>query len=129
MHLYKFVIVGAGGFIGASSRYFVEKLLSDFGQTIKFPLGTFCVNLVGCFLIGLLGYFFVTRSDFNTDYRLFLAVGILGGFTTFSSFGFEIFMLLKAERANIAFIYALLSLVLGVLLIWLGFSLAKLIFQ
>ena len=91
----KILIVGIGGFIGSVFRYllgsWVSRLLSD----PEFPYGTFAANILGCLIIGFLGGIFSLRQGFTPETRLFLFVGILGGFTTFSSFGYETFLLLN----------------------------------
>jgi CrcB protein len=119
-----FLWVGMGGAVGAMLRYglgiVVLRLLPA-----NFPWGTLGVNLIGSLLIGLLaGIFVETMGPHHTGW-LFLAVGILGGFTTFSTFGLDqVFMLLKAEYFK-AFVYVAVSVVGGLALTGLGFFVGK----
>jgi CrcB protein len=88
----KLLLVGAGGAIGAVSRYLVAGWFQRLVET--FPLGTLAVNILGCILIGVLGGVFVGPGALREGYRLFLLVGLLGGFTTFSTFSAETMALL-----------------------------------
>jgi len=87
----------------------------------RFPVGTFLVNVVGCLVIGILAGLAVKIDFFTPDARLFLFTGLLGGFTTFSAFGLETFHLLRRAEYLVAGGYILLSIVVGVLMLWLGF--------
>lgn len=90
------VLVGAGGALGSVGRYTVAQWLGGIGDGLL-PWGTLAVNLIGSFLLGIVvGY--VDRGALNNPLRLFLAVGLLGGFTTFSLFSYENLELLRAER-------------------------------
>lgn len=90
----KIVMAGLGGFIGSAARYWMSNLTYRFwGQ--DFPYGTLVVNVLGCLLIGFLMTFFEERFLVNPNLRIFLTIGILGGFTTFSTFSFETVALLK----------------------------------
>lgn len=97
----------------------VQKLSNDW----MFPIGTFSVNMLGCFVIGLLAKLSESKGLFQGDTRLFLFVGILGGFTTFSAFGYESFQLLRDGQYLQAFLNATLQVILGLLFVWLGFIL------
>ena len=82
------MVAGLGGFIGSAARFWISSLTYRYlGQ--DFPYGTLLVNVVGSFLIGFLMAFFEDRFTISPDLRIFLTIGILGGFTTFSSFGNE----------------------------------------
>ncbi len=114
--------VGLGGSIGSILRYLISVAVSS-RWAGNFPYGTLAVNVMGSFLIG---YFFSlaeNRIQFSPPVFLFLTTGLLGGFTTFSAFGLETFDLLKEGRTLIALIYALFSLIFGVLAVYLGRSL------
>ena len=117
-----FLFVGIGGGIGSMARYGVGLLVGKFtGQ--QFPLATFSINIIGCFIIGIL-YGIFQRNSWLTDTGwLIAATGFCGGFTTFSSFALENVMLNKNQLMSTALIYTLLSVVLGILLcragIWL----------
>ena len=115
-------LVGLGGLIGSIGRYKLSGLLLHNAPDWRFPLGTFAVNIIGCFVIGLLAGW-AEKYSLNSDLRVFLFPGILGGFTTFSAFGFETFTLLRRGDWHMAFFYVILSVVFGLLLVWLGFKL------
>lgn len=115
------LLVACGGAIGASLRYGAGFLISK-PQSL-FPWTTWGVNLVGCLLAGIFFAFTLRYPILQQETRLFLMVGILGGFTTFSSFGLETFQLLRQDQLLIALLYAVSSVVCGVLLLALGFYL------
>lgn len=122
------VLVAVGGALGAVARFAAQRGLGEWLGNVRFPLPILFINLLGCFLIGIT--MTVLQSDepaspFRLRWVLFLVAGFLGSFTTFSTFGFEIWTLIKAERLLTAMIYATGSVVLGVLAVWLGSSVAK----
>jgi CrcB protein len=115
--------IGAGSFIGGILRY----LLSQFIQTkflSTFPFGTLSVNIIGCLAIGLI-YGLSDRGNLTQEWRLFLATGICGGFTTFSSFSNETFGLLRDGQYLYALTYILVSIIFGLLATFAGFSIIK----
>lgn len=115
--------VAAGGAIGSAGRYLVGLwALGQMGPT-RFPIGTFLVNLIGCLIVGVLAGLAVKYSAFSEQLRLFLFVGLAGGFTTFSAFGLETFELIRREQWMLTLIYVGGSLLLGVLMVALGFLL------
>ena len=91
---------------------------------VKFPWGTFFVNLLGCLLVGLVAGFIEKLSAYNAEFRLLLITGFLGGFTTFSAFGLETVSLLKAGHSGLGLLYAFSSLLLGGALVLLGLKLS-----
>ena len=106
------LIIALGGALGAVSRFLLGNGLSRaLGSAL--PYGTFVINIVGCFAMGLLMTIIVDREMIPAAWRLFLCVGFLGGFTTFSSFGYEALMLLTEGRMLAALAYAGGSVVLG----------------
>lgn len=117
------ILVGIGGFIGSALRYLISHLMSVQWQTV-FPYGTFFVNLAGSFILGLVISYTFTHN-FSQEIRLLLAVGFCGSFTTFSSFSYEFMSLLQNGHTGYAFLYAFGSLILGFLLVGLGFYLGK----
>lgn len=117
--------VALGGAVGAVLRFVTASwVVTQWPR--HFYLGTFTVNIIGCLLIGLLSGLFLLRSDLPIELRGGLIIGLLGGFTTFSSFSLELLKLFESGRHNEAFAYLLCSLVGGVLAVWAGFALAPL---
>ena len=88
------LIVGLGGFIGSILRYWLSGLTHRWVQE-AFPAGTLVVNVLGCFVLGAVMYLAEYREFFSAESRLFLTIGVLGGFTTFSTFGYETFALIR----------------------------------
>ena len=118
------LIAGLGGFMGTCLRYLTGRLchLWELGG---FPLGTFVVNIVGSFIIdALLGL--AERNNFITPtMNVLLVTGFCGGFTTFSSFADDIFLLMQQRNWTIFAIYTSLSIILGVFFVWIGRSAVK----
>ncbi|MGE3797102.1 MAG: fluoride efflux transporter CrcB [Thermomicrobiales bacterium] len=105
--------IGLGGFLGANARYFLGRaILERYGAT--FPWGTFAVNLIGSLLIGVIMESLGERMIVNPAYRLFLVVGFLGGFTTFSAFAFETASLLEDDKFARAGAYVLGSNIIAI---------------
>ena len=117
------LVVGLGGFIGAVARYKLGGWVLHHTADWRFPLSTFLVNAIGCLVIGLLAGLATRQHLFSPDLRLFLFPGILGGFTTFSAFGYETFFLIRKGQSHVALSYVLLSVICGLVLVWLGFKL------
>jgi fluoride exporter len=90
-----------------------------------FPLATFLVNIIGSFIIGLVFAYALRSETFAANWRLFLAAGICGGFTTFSAFSLESMVMLQQQRIGMFFFYVIGSLLLGLAATWLGYSLMK----
>ncbi|MCP2042162.1 fluoride efflux transporter CrcB [Pontibacter sp. HSC-36F09] len=116
--------IGAGSFIGGVGRYLLSQLIQTKNLT-QFPVGTMVVNIVGCFLIGLV-FGFAAKGNLPDEWRLFLATGILGGFTTFSAFSLESITLLQNGQTGQAILYILASVLLGLLATFAGMWLVKL---
>jgi CrcB protein len=112
-------IVFIGGGLGSVLRFSVGKLFIS--SLSKFPMATFLVNIIGCFLIGLLVAYF-SKSE-NSFYKLLLITGFCGGFTTFSTFSNETILLLKNNQIILAAIYIISSLLLGLLATFVGYIL------
>lgn len=116
--------VGAGGALGSTARYLVELAV----PTVPgFPWPTFTVNIVGSFVLGLLMVYLLDVWPPRRELRLFLTTGIIGGFTTFSSFATEVALQLRAGGIALADAYALSSLVAGVAAVWAGVMTARLV--
>lgn len=119
------LIVGAGGFLGAISRFLVSGFINKNFDPIVFPYGTLIVNISGCLIFGFLGGFAELKGYFSFETRLFFFVGILGSYTTFATFGFETLMLIKQEHYLSAFGNVFLQLFAGIIAVWLGFTISK----
>jgi fluoride exporter len=118
------LFIGTGGFLGSISRYLASRFLQN-NFPSAFPYGTFFVNITGCFLIGLI-YGFSERSSLLTPgWKMFLAVGFCGGFTTFSTFANENLALLRDGDFFHFFIYTGLSVFLGIAATFSGVLLTK----
>lgn len=120
------IIVGTGGFIGTVMRYllqvFIEnKLLSTF------PMATMIANIIGSFIIGVV-FALAEKSLMNSDWRIFMSVGICGGFTTFSAFAFNNFNMIKEHTWNQLFLNIGGTMILGILAVYLGIILVREIF-
>jgi CrcB protein len=120
----KFIVIGLGGGLGAVLRYGLSGLVQYWSKSINFPYGTLAVNLLGCLLIGLLTGLAETRSLFSPETRLFIFVGFLGGFTTFSTFGNETFNLILSRESFLAALNLSAHIVLGISMVWVGRILA-----
>jgi CrcB protein len=116
--------IGLGGFAGAVLRYLVSGWVQDRSGSIAIPFGTAAVNLSGCFIIGILTFLVESRSYFSVETRAFVLIGLLGSFTTFSTFGSETLMLIRSGRMDIAALYSGGQVVVGVMMVWLGRLLA-----
>lgn len=124
--LLNIILVGAGGFIGSVARYLIY--LSMKPQNSTFPVGTLTVNVVGCFLIGLLAAYAERSLPARSSLVLFLSTGLLGGFTTFSAFGLETVTMIRDRQLTLAITYVFLSLLLGLSAVFLGKFLSRLPF-
>jgi CrcB protein len=124
----KFLLVAIGGGVGAVLRYWLSSVVNQAAGFHAFPFGTVVVNLIGSFVIGLLAGIF-ERMVVPQDLRIFLLTGILGGFTTFSSFGLETALLFRDEKNGLAVANIIVSNAMGVTMVVLGFMLSNLILR
>jgi CrcB protein len=118
------LVVGAGGFLGASARYALGGLVYRLASP-SFPWATLLVNVSGCFAIGLLAVLAGERGPVGPTGRLFWMVGVLGGFTTFSSFGYETLSLAREGSYTLAAASAVGQVVLGLTAVWAGAVVAR----
>jgi len=119
------LLVGTGGFLGAVARYAVSGAVHRFSGFAAFPYGTLVVNLTGCAAIGLLAGWAETRQFLGPEARLFLLIGVLGSFTTFSTFGYETLALLRDGAAIRAVANILLHVGVGIVAVWGGLTLSR----
>ncbi len=118
------LIVGLGGGIGSALRYFTSVAIHKFyGST--FPLATFVVNSVGCFIFGLLFAYFSKHAEQSEQLRFFLITGFCGGYTTFSTFSAENFHLIESGNYFIPAINITVSVLFGILAVFIGMVLVK----
>jgi CrcB protein len=120
----KFLLAGAGGFLGSVLRYSVTGFVQGASRSLHFPYGTLAVNLSGCFAIGFLAQLAETRGIFTAETRTLVFVGVLGGFTTFSAFGNETINLWREGDSGAALINIAAHLVLCLGAVWLSRALA-----
>lgn len=119
-----FFLIGIGGFIGSVSRYYSQQVISKIFSS-ALPYGTLIVNIVGCFLIGII-YGLSERGNLLTpEWRLFLATGICGGFTTFSTFSYESIRLIQDGEFFILSLYVAISIIIGFAATYLGMLIIK----
>ncbi|PZU79717.1 MAG: fluoride efflux transporter CrcB [Chryseobacterium sp.] len=116
------IYIFLGGGFGSVLRFLISNYTQKLWNINTFPMGTFVVNISGCFLIGILSAYFL-KVD-NTLKYLFIT-GICGGYTTFSTFSAENFSLFQNGSYEILILYALLSLIIGILMVFLGFQIVK----
>lgn len=120
----KLILIAVFGALGTLSRYGLQTLFQAKLGT-DFPYGTFVINLSGCFFLGLLGQFTLNRLVLSPEWRIAIAVGFFGGYTTFSSFGWETAKLLETGEWLRACVYVLASVLFGLLLSVAGIRLAN----
>jgi len=116
-----FLLVGLGGAIGAMLRFSVVRAMPLGG----WPFGTFLVNLLGGFAMGVLVGWLAARGPGGEPLRLLLGVGVLGGFTTFSAFSLDLWLMFERGDFVLALAYALASVVVSVLALWAGLMLVR----
>jgi fluoride exporter len=119
--------VGIGSFVGGVLRYLLSNWVHKILDNPWFPYGTLAVNGIGCLMIGFLAGLAENRSVFTAEARLFIFIGILGGFTTFSSFALETFSLARNAQNAAAAMNIALELILGLMSVWIGNVLARLL--
>ncbi len=114
------LLIGTGGFIGSVLRYMVSGYVQQATKSIGFPYGTLAVNIIGCFIIGFLAQLVESHGVFTSESRLFVFAGLLGGFTTFSSFGNETLNLARDSQLVNALANIGANVGIGLLAVWLG---------
>jgi CrcB protein len=115
----KYLIVLLGGAIGSLARYLTGTAIMN-RYPGRFPLGTVIVNVTGCFLIGAIMTLLTQKTAPHPNWRLFLVVGFLGGYTTFSSFAWETYIAARDGSPWVGLFNVITSVILGYLAVWLG---------
>ena len=118
------ILVGIGGMAGSIARYLTATYFSRLFPS-TFPCGTFAVNIIGCLFIGIIFGLAERYSWFTSDWRIFLATGFCGGYTTFSAFALENVQLLQQSNYFSFALYSIASFTLGLLAVFVGMSLGK----
>ncbi len=120
------LLVALGGAVGSVARYKLSGWVLHHTTNWTFPAGTFAVNVIGCLVAGVLAGLAEKHGFLSPDTRLLLFTGVLGGFTTFSAFGLETMFLLKRGDIWVAGANIVLSVLVGLLALWLGLGFASL---
>ena len=119
------VYVGVGGFVGSIGRYLVAGAVYQIFPNSYFPSGTAVVNIIGCFLIGFLSGLTELRQLLSPEVRIFLLIGLLGGFTTFSTFGYETIASLRSGQFLPALSNVLIQVIVGLSAVWIGYNITR----
>jgi len=120
------LIIFFGGGAGSVTRYL---LINYFNKIIpnSIPYGALLINLIGSLIIGIIYYFITTKLLLNEQLKVFLTIGFLGGFTTFSTFNLDFFKLIESGNLSLAIIYAAITFIGTIALFYIGYNFAKLI--
>ena len=121
------LFVGVGGFFGSIGRYLLSGAVYQLFPNLHFPIGTTVVNVSGCLLIGFISALVEVRNLLSPEVRVFLLIGVLGGFTTFSTFGYETIALLRDGAFFSGLANVLIQVVVGISAVWLGYNVVRLI--
>ena len=119
----KYLLIAAGGALGSMARYLVGSTVSDRLEG-RLPYGTLIVNLTACLIIGFTSTYLGRRVDLNPAWRYFIPVGFIGAYSTFSAYEWETFASLRTGAFLLAAVYAVGSLLLGLIAVWFGSRLA-----
>lgn len=123
------LFIGFGGFLGSVLRYIFSGYVQGLLRSADFPYGTMAVNITGCLIIGFLSQLAESQGAFTPETRAFLFIGFLGGFTTYSTFGNETMNLFRDSENVLALVNVAVHIVLGLGAVWLGRTLAYLIWR
>jgi CrcB protein len=122
----RIALIGMAGLVGTLGRYWLSGAVARrYGE--EFPAGTLVVNVVGCFLAGILFHLLQERFEVGETARAAVLVGLLGGFTTFSAYGLQTFTLLRDGQFLLAAANVVGSNLAGLLMVWAGYNLARLV--
>jgi CrcB protein len=122
--LQKYLLIAVGGALGSVARYWVGSTIAGRMGT-RFPYGTFVINITACIVIGFSLTYLGKRAGLNPAWRFFIPVGFIGAYSTFSTYEWETLSTLRAGAFSLALLYALGSLVLGLVAVWCGAVLAE----
>jgi CrcB protein len=125
--LQKYLMIALGGALGSLARFWVGSAIAG-KTTHRFFFGTFIVNLTACLIIGFSITWLTQRTEVNPAWRYLIPVGFVGAYSTFSTFEWETFTALQSEAFLLAAVYVSLSVLLGLVAVWLGAALARLVF-
>jgi CrcB protein len=127
--VYNILLIGAGGFIGSILRYLFSGTIQGLLKSADLPYGTLAVNFIGCLVIGFLSQVAESQGAFRPETRAFVFIGLLGGFTTFSTFSNETFNLFRDTENLLAYGNIAMHIILGLGGVWLGRTLAHLLWR
>jgi CrcB protein len=125
--LQKYLLIATGGALGSIARYGVGSLVAGRMGT-RFPYGTFVINITACLIIGFSLTWIDRRAEISPAWRFLIPIGFVGAYSTFSTFEWEIFSNLQIGAFMIAALYVSLSVLLGLVAVWLGVVLARIAF-
>ncbi len=123
----KYLLIAIGGALGSATRYLVGSVVAN-RMGSRFSYGTFVINLTACLIIGFSLTWMGRRTGINPAWRLLIPIGFVGAYSTFSTFEWETFVTLQTGAFLIGALYVSLSIVLGLIAVWLGVLLARLAF-
>jgi CrcB protein len=115
----KYLLIGAGGFLGSIARFWVGSYIGN-RLGMRFPFGTVAINISGSFLIGLIVTLIAQRAHWNANWSFLIPIGFIGAYTTFSTFELETLRTFQEGETLLAFLNVILSVVLGFVAVWLG---------
>ena len=118
------IAIFLGGGCGALSRYLIIDQINKISSN-SFPYATILVNVLGAFLIGIIYHLLISKIVINEQLKVFITIGFLGGFTTFSSFNLDFFKLIESGNIFLAIVYALASFLITIVAFYIGYSLTK----
>ena len=119
------IFIGFGGFLGAIARYAAGNYIHNKLEIHDFPIGILIVNIIGCYIIGVLSGIVETKDIFNENFRSLVFIGLLGSFTTFSTFSKDTFSMITQGNFGFAFLNIIISVLMGLVFVWLGYQTAK----
>ena len=124
--LLQYLMIGIGGFLGAIFRFFVSTRVQEASKSF-FPVGTLIVNMLGCLLIGFILGIINNNPLLGLTTKNLLVTGFLGAFTTFSTFGYETFILIRDKKIIQALANVFIQIIVGILAVWLGYIISNFI--